>query len=176
MLVLAAVCWIGYRAVGASLVPGDGDPHPAGVGCVTWKGPLMVIDGPVLSNRTGHTVHVSDVDVPDAEGIRLHEIRTVSTSSDVVFGAAYDPADPGWAGTERVGPEGITIAPDVVSRLAYIVEADTAGGSYPYSLVEYRIGPLTYRATYPGANAVMPRGGPSCTPAVADRLQDARIP
>jgi len=95
VLVLAAVCWIGYRAVGASLVPGDGDPHPAGVGCVTWKGPLMVIDGPVLSNRTGHTVHVSDVDVPDAEGIRLHEIRTVSTSSDVVFGAAYDPADPG---------------------------------------------------------------------------------
>ena len=130
----------------------------------------------MLSNTTGATVHVSKVEPAATPGLRVHEVRVVPPSSDVVFGAEYDPEDPGWEETSVVGPAGITLEPGKWVQLAYVLEVDTDGGSFPYSTVAYEVGPYHYRATYPGANMVLPTTRSECSEAAMNQLGAAPIP
>ena len=175
-LACGVVGWEQYRAVGSTVVAGDDSRTPGGVGCMPWAGPFMVLDAPVLANQTGRTVHVSSVVPAATPGIRVHEIRIVPPSPDIVFATAYDPADPGWDDTSVVGPEGLTLEPGEVVNLAYVLEVDRTGGSYPYSTVTYDVGTFSYRATYPGANLVLSTSVAECTDSAMNRLLAARIP
>ncbi|MFE5292113.1 hypothetical protein ACFQ8T_08035 [Isoptericola sp. NPDC056618] len=179
-VVVALACgvggWAHYRAVGSSLVYGDELRTTAGIGCMPWDGPLQVLDAPVLSNTTGATVHVSKVEPAATPGLRVHEVRVVPPSPDVVFGTEYDPEDPGWQETSVVGPEGITLEPGERVQLASVLEVDRDGGSFPYSTVTYEVGPYSYRATYPGANMVLPTTTTECSEAAMNQLGAAPIP
>ncbi|MFI2102825.1 hypothetical protein ACH436_06000 [Isoptericola sp. NPDC019693] len=168
--------WAHYRAVGSSLIYGDELRTAAGIGCMPWDGPLQVVDAPVLSNTTGATVHVSRIQPAGTPGLRVHEVRVVPPSPEIVFGAEYDPDDPGWAGTSVVGPEGITLEPGESVQLAYVLDVDTSGGSFAYSTVSYEVGPYSYHATYPGANMVLPTTRAKCSEAAMERLGASPIP
>ncbi|MCK0116480.1 hypothetical protein MWU57_05500 [Isoptericola sp. S6320L] len=135
-----------------------------------------MVDAPVLANRTGHTVHVRGVQLGASHGVRIHEVRAVPVSSEIVYGQAYDPAHPAWADTSVIGPDGITLQPGAVVHLAYVLDVDRTGGSFPYSVVTYTVGPLGYRATYPGANAVLPAGEADCSGGVMEQLAAHSIP
>ncbi|MFD6135543.1 hypothetical protein [Isoptericola sp. NPDC060257] len=178
--VVALACgvggWAHYRAVGSSLVHGDELRTAAGIGCMPWDGPLQVVDAPVLSNTTGATVHVSKVEPAATPGLRVHEVRVVPPSPDVVFGTEYDPEGPGWEETSVVGPEGITLEPGERVQLAYVLEVDRDGGWFPYSTVTYEVGPYSYRATSPGANMVLPTTRAECSEAAMNQLGAAPIP
>ncbi|MFI2295721.1 hypothetical protein [Isoptericola sp. NPDC019571] len=179
-VVVALACgvggWAHYRAVGSSLVHGDDLRAPGAGSCVPWDGPLQVNEAPTLSNTTGATVHVSKVEPAATPGLRVHEVRVVPPSPDVVFGTAYDPEDPGWEETSVVGPEGITLKPGETVRLAYVLEVDRDGGSFPYSTVAYEVGPYSYRATYPQAVMVLPTTTAECSQEAMNQLAAEPIP
>ena len=168
--------WAHYRAVGSSLVWGDELRTAAGIGCMPWDGPLQVVDAPVLSNTTGATVHVSRIEPAATPGLAVHEVRIVPRSPDIVFGTEFDPQDPGWEATSVVGPAGITLEPGEWVQLAYVLDVDTSGGSFAYSTVSYEVGPYSYRATYPGANMVLPTTRAKCSDAAMERLGASPIP
>lgn len=168
--------WAHYRSVGSSLVYGDELRTAAGIGCMPWDGPLQVVDAPVLSNTTGATVHVSRVEPAGTPGLRVHEVRIMPPSPDIVFGTEFDPQDPGWEATSVVGPEGITLEPGEWVQLAYVLDVDTSGGSFPYSTVSYEVGPYSYRATYPQAVMVLPTTRVECSEAAMNQLGAAPIP
>ena len=168
--------WAHYRAVGSSLVYGDELRTPGAVSCVPWDGPLQVDEAPTLSNATGATVHVSRIEPAGTSGLRVHEVRIMPPSPDIVFGTEFDPQDPGWEATSVVGPEGITLEPGEWVQLAYVLDVDTSGGSFPYSTVSYEVGPYAYRATYPQAVMVLPTTRAKCSDAEMERLGASPIP